>query len=482
VNVSSAAGLEVPLPEQLGGVRKTGYLLVVDDDESVRLLLSDILREAGYEVHAVEDGQAALQALDERPVDVVLLDLHLPRVSGLNVLAALPSLRTDARFIVMTAFGTIDSAVEAMKLGAYDYIRKPFEEDELLLLVSRALQDVRLRREVVRLKSVSVDPGRQAMVGRSAPMQRLHRLIERVAPTRANVLVTGETGTGKELVARAVHDLSDRAERPFIPVNCSALPETLLESELFGHVKGSFTGAIETRKGLVEEAAGGTLFLDEISTLTENIQVKLLRVVQDRRVQRVGGRASLPVDFRLVVATNVDLAAAVREGSFREDLYFRLNVFPIEVPPLRDRREDIALLANHFRLRFSDELGLEPPGLGPETLARLMAYDWPGNVRELENFIERSVIMYPGEKAFPFDVPHAPQGGAVGELIGSATSAAWTLDRLEREYILTVLDRVRWQQATAAELLGVNRRTIYRKLKRYREEGHLPETADLELE
>jgi len=474
--------LEVPLPEQLGGVRKTGYLLVVDDDESVRLLLSDILREAGYEVHAVEDGQAALQALDERPVDVVLLDLHLPRVSGLNVLAALPSLRTDARFIVMTAFGTIDSAVEAMKLGAYDYIRKPFEEDELLLLVSRALQDVRLRREVVRLKSVSVDPGRQAMVGRSAPMQRLHRLIERVAPTRANVLVTGETGTGKELVARAVHDLSDRAERPFIPVNCSALPETLLESELFGHVKGSFTGAIETRKGLVEEAAGGTLFLDEISTLTENIQVKLLRVVQDRRVQRVGGRASLPVDFRLVVATNVDLAAAVREGSFREDLYFRLNVFPIEVPPLRDRREDIALLANPFRLRFSDELGLEPPGLGPETLARLMAYDWPGNVRELENFIERSVIMYPGEKAFPFDVPHAPQGGAVGELIGSATSAAWTLDRLEREYILTVLDRVRWQQATAAELLGVNRRTIYRKLKRYREEGHLPETADLELE
>jgi DNA-binding NtrC family response regulator len=479
--VASAAGLEA-LPEKVGGVGQAGHVLVVDDDESVRLLLSDVLGEAGYEVHAVEDGQAALHALDERPVDVVLLDLHLPRVSGLNVLAALPSLRTDARFVVMTAFGTIDSAVEAMRLGAYDYIRKPFDEDELLLLVARALQDVRLRREVVRLKSASVDFARQAMVGRSAPMQRLQRLIERVAPTRANVLITGETGTGKELVARAVHDLSDRAERPFVPVNCSALPETLLESELFGHVKGSFTGAIETRKGLVEEAAGGTLFLDEISTLTENIQVKLLRVVQDRRVQRVGGRASLPVDFRLVVATNVDLAAAVRDGSFREDLYFRLNVFPIEVPALRDRSDDIALLANHFRLRFAYELGLEPPGLGPETLTRLMAYEWPGNVRELENFIERSVIMYPGEKTFPFDLPHVRHGSAVGDLLGAATSNAWTLDRLEREYILTVLDRVRWQQATAAELLGVNRRTIYRKLKRYREEGHLPETADLELE
>ncbi len=463
-------------------MRQAGHVLVVDDDESVRLLLSDVLEEAGYDVHAVEDGQSALQALDERPVDVVLLDLHLPKVSGLNVLAALPSLRTDARFVVMTAFGTVDSAVEAMKLGAYDYIRKPFDGDELLLLVSRALQDVRLRREIVRLKSVTVPSGRQTMVGRSAPMQRLHRLVARVAPTRANVLITGETGTGKELVARAVHDMSDRAERPFVPVNCSALPETLLESELFGHVKGSFTGAIETRKGLIEEAAGGTLFLDEISTLTENIQVKLLRVVQDRRVQRVGGRASLPVDFRLVVATNVDLAAAVLDGSFREDLYFRLNVFPIEVPPLRDRREDVALLANHFRLRFAEELGLEPPGLEAETLARLMAYDWPGNVRELENYIERSVIMYPGERTIPFDLPRARQGGAVGDLFASASANAWTLDRLEREYILSVLDRTRWQQATAAEVLGVNRRTIYRKLKRYREEGYLPDTADLEME
>ncbi|HSM61467.1 MAG TPA: sigma-54 dependent transcriptional regulator [Longimicrobiales bacterium] len=464
------------------GARDGGRVLVVDDDETVRHLLGDVLSEAGYEVDAVEDGQAALETLAELPIDVVLLDLHLPRVSGLNVLAALPSLRTDACFVVMTAFGTIDSAVEAMRLGAYDYVRKPFDEDELLILIGRAFRDLRLRREITRLKTAALEPGRTTMVGRSAAMQRVHRLIQRVAPTRANVLITGETGTGKELVARALHELSDRADRAFVPVNCSALPEGLLESELFGHVKGSFTGAIETRRGLIEEASGGTLFLDEISTLTENIQVKLLRVVQDRRVQRIGGRTSMPVDFRLVVATNVDLEAAVRRGDFREDLYFRLNVFPIDVPPLRERRDDIPLLANHFRIRFAEELGLEPPGLGPETLSRLMAHEWPGNVRELENFIERSVIMYPGERTIPVDLLRPRGTGAGDDLLRTASNEGWTLDQLEREYILAVLDHTRWQQAVAAQILGVNRRTIYRKLKRYREDGLLPDVEPPEAE
>lgn len=306
-------------------------------------------------------------------------------------------------------------------------------------------------------------------------MQRVFRLIERVAPTRASVLVTGETGTGKELVARAVHDLSPRANKPFIAVNCSAIPSTLLEAELFGHIRGSFTGAVQSRKGLIEEAAGGTLFLDEISTLSEEVQVKLLRVLEDRRVQRVGSNTPVSVDFRLVAATNSDLGGLVTSGGFREDLFFRLDVFPIGVPPLRERTDDIPLLASHFVARFADEHGVEPPRVSPQALSRMMAYRWPGNVRELENFIERSVIMYPGAEGFPFDLPRAAPGNEGAAALTRAVEGEWTLDRLEREYLLAVLDRTRWQQGAAADILGLNRRTIHRKLKRYREEGLLAE-------
>jgi DNA-binding NtrC family response regulator len=311
-----------------------------------------------------------------------------------------------------------------------------------------------------------------AIVGKTPAMQRVFRLIERVAPTRASVMVTGETGTGKELVARAVHDLSPRSEKPFVAVNCSAIPSTLLEAELFGHMRGSFTGAVQSRKGLIEEAAGGTLFLDEISTLTEDVQVKLLRVLEDRRVQRVGSNASVSVDFRLIAASNTDLASLVTAGRFREDLYFRLDVFPIAVPPLRERRDDIPLLAAHFMGRFAQEHGIEAARLSPLTVSRMMQYDWPGNVRELENYIERSVIMYPGSGGFPFDLPRAV-GHDGATALGRAADGEWTLERLEREYLLATLDRHRWQQGTVAEILGVNRRTIYRKLKQYREQGLL---------
>ena len=460
------------------GSKTSAIVLLVEADPACRARLRELLERTGHEVLPVGDGQEALDVLHTRHVDLVMLDLDVPKVSGLNVLSALPSLQTDAKVVVMTAHGTIESAVEAMKLGAYDYVQRPIDEDVVGHVVDRALAELSVRRELKRLRGASASRRMSAIVGKTPAMQRLFRLIERVAPTRATVLVTGETGTGKELVARAVHDLSPRADKPFIAVNCSAIPSTLLEAELFGHVRGSFTGAVQSRKGLIEEAAGGTLFLDEISTLSEDVQVKLLRVLEDRRVQRVGSNASVAVDFRLIAATNTDLGAQVTAGKFREDLFFRLDVFPISVPPLRDRKDDIPLLAGHFMARFAEEHGIEAPRISPFTLARMMAYDWPGNVRELENFIERSVIMYPGGEGFPFDLPRAVPGNEGSSVLGRAVDEDWTLERLEREYLLSTLERCRWQQGTAAALLGINRRTIHRKLKRYREEGFLAGAPD----
>ncbi|MGE0161448.1 MAG: sigma-54-dependent transcriptional regulator [Gemmatimonadales bacterium] len=462
-------------PENGVGKARTGVVLVADADRSTADRLADSLRATGHEALVADDGQRALDLLGSRTVDLVLLDLDLPKVSGLNVLAALPSVQTDAEVIVMTNGGTVESAVEAMRLGARDYLRKPLATEDVLRVVDRELTDLRVRRELRELRSAAAERRLASIVGKTTVMQRVFRLIERVAPTRASVLITGETGTGKELVARAIHDASPRSQKPFVAVNCSAIPSTLLEAELFGHMRGSFTGAVQSRKGLIEEAAGGTLFLDEISTLSEDVQVKLLRVLEDRRVQRVGSNAPVSVDFRLVAASNTDLAALVAAGSFREDLFFRLDVFPIAVPPLRERKDDIPLLAAHFMARFALEHGMDAPRLSPQTVSRMMAYEWPGNVRELENYIERSVIMYPGSSAFPFDLPrNAGHEGAV--TLARAVEGEWTMDRLEREYLLATLDHHGWQQGAVAEILGINRRTIYRKLKQYREEGLLPDT------
>ncbi|MDZ7778864.1 MAG: sigma-54 dependent transcriptional regulator [Gemmatimonadota bacterium] len=448
-------------------------VLVVDDDPTIRNLLRDTLEDQDHDVTVVEDGQSALNVLHARDVDVVLLDLNLPRVSGMNVLAALPSLNTDAQFIVMTAFGTISSAVEAMKLGAYDYLTKPFDEDELLRVLERAVSELSMRRELHRLRFESRERPPGGLVGRAPAMEHLFGMINRVAPTRATVLITGETGSGKELVARAIHESSPRARHPFVPVNCSAIPGTLLEAELFGHMKGAFTGAVQSRKGLIEEAHGGTLFLDEISTLSQDVQVKLLRVLQERKIQRVGSPESVPVDFRLVAATNTDLRSLVDEGAFREDLFFRLDVFPVDVPPLRERTSDIPLLAQHFLTRFAREYEIEPPKLSTGTLSRMMAYTWPGNVRELENFVERSVVMYPGARSFPFDVERRGPTSEAASLLENALDGDWPLARLEREYILAMLERNRWQKGATAEVLGVDRRTIHRKLQRYRQDGVL---------
>jgi len=471
------------MPDGRKGSDLRPRVLVVEDEEIIRELLLTVLSEEGYRADPVESGEAALKCLEAHIYDLVLLDLNLPGMHGLNVLAAAPAAQTDAQFIVMTAFGTVDTAVEAMKLGAYDYINKPFRTEELLLILKRAQEELALRREVAHLRQQAPAGPRSRIVGRTAAMQRLFDIIERVAPTRATVLISGETGTGKELVARAIHDLSGRARKPFVAVNCSALPESLLESELFGHMKGSFTGAIQNRRGLFEEAQGGTLFLDEISTISQAIQVKLLRVLQERKIQRVGGRDTIAVDFRLVAATNQELAQAVERGEFREDLFYRLNVFPIRVPPLRERREDVPLLAAYFRQRFAEENGVEAPEIPPETLSRMMAYDWPGNVRELENFIERGVIMHAGARSLPFDPPLG--GGRARpekELSGRAREEQWDLERLEREYILQVLEDTQWHQGNASRILGINRRTLYRKLKKYREEGFLPEGREPEKE
>jgi two-component system, NtrC family, response regulator HydG len=452
-----------------------GHVLIVEDEEIVRQLLTGLLREEGYAVDAVATGEDALKALDRELYDLVLLDLNLPGMHGMNVLSAAPALQTDAEFIVMTAFGSVDNAVEAMKLGAFDYVNKPFRTEELLLTLERALQQTALRREVAQLRRHAADGVRARIVGRSPAMERMFDLVERVAPTRATVLITGETGTGKELVARAIHELSDRARKPFVPINCSALPETLLESELFGHTKGSFTGAIANKRGLFEEASGGTLFLDEISTIPPSTQVKLLRVLQERKLHRVGGSQPVTVDFRLLAATNLDLGEEVRAGRFREDLFYRLNVFPVRVPSLRERQGDIPLLANFFRLRFAQENGVRAPEIAADTMKRLMEYGWPGNVRELENYIERAVIMYSGARSIPFEAPAGDVERSEQNLVDSARRERWTMERLEKEYILDVLQQTDGHRGHAAEILGIDRRTLYRKLKQYaRESGRAP--------
>jgi two-component system, NtrC family, response regulator HydG len=448
-----------------------GRVLIVEDEEIVRQLLTGLLREEGYDVDAVSTGEDALKALDRELYDLVLLDLNLPGMHGMNVLGAAPALQTDAQFIVMTAFGSVDNAVEAMKLGAFDYLNKPFRTEELLLTLERALHQTALRREVAQLRRNAADGVRARIVGRSPAMERMFDLVERVAPTRASVLITGETGTGKELVARAIHELSDRARKPFVPINCSALPETLLESELFGHTKGSFTGAIANKRGLFEEAAGGTLFLDEISAIPPSIQVKLLRVLQERKLHRIGGSQPVPVDFRLLAATNLDLGEEVRAGRFREDLFYRLNVFPVRVPSLRERQNDIPLLANYFRLRFAQENGVEAPEISPDTMKRLMEYAWPGNVRELENYIERAVIMYSGARGMPFEAPASEIDRSEQGLVDTARRERWSMDRLEKEYILDVLQQTGGHRGHAAEILGIDRRTLYRKLKQYSRDG-----------
>jgi DNA-binding NtrC family response regulator len=443
-------------------------LLIIEDDDVTRGLLVSLLSDQGYAVSAVRSGEEGLQALEEEDFRLVLLDINLPGKQGLDVLKAGIALPTSAQFIMMTAFSSVSTAVTAMRLGAFDYLTKPLQTDELLLVLQRALDASELRREVAHLRRKLVKHGIGGLIGQSPPMLALFDLIERVAPTTASVLITGETGTGKELVARAIHSLSSRDRRPFVPVNCSALSSTLLESELFGHVKGSFTGAVRDRKGLFEEANGGTLFLDEVSNIAPAIQVKLLRVLQEHVVQRVGGGSLIETDFRLVAATNQNLLEAVEAGEFREDLYYRLNVYPIQVPPLRDRKVDIPLLVEYFVDRLVAQDGSRTPAIPPRAIQQLADHDWPGNVRELENLIERSLILHGDASEIQFDVPAGRRkAGAHRPTFEQAAAEGWSLEQVEREYLQRVLEKTNGHKGQAADILRVDRRTIYRKVREY---------------
>jgi two-component system, NtrC family, response regulator AtoC len=446
-------------------------ILVVDDDPGVREAFRLTLEDS-YDVLEAADGRQALDTVGKSQVDIVLLDIRMPEMDGIQVLERLKALDEQAEVILVTAVKTVRTAVAAMKLGAFDYLTKPFEEDELLSLVRRALEKRSLEREVAFLRS-EVARDFDELIGQHPEMQRLYRLVAQVARTDTTVLVTGESGTGKELIARAVHRQSARRDRPFVAVNPAALSETLVESELFGHEKGAFTGAYQRKLGKFELAQGGTLFLDEIGTLRPELQAKLLRVLQEREIERVGGTRSVRIDLRIVAATNVDLRQAVAGGRFRDDLFYRLNVVPIPVVPLRERREDIPLLVEHFVRRFSQRFHKRIEGLTPEAMATLRDYAWPGNVRELQNIIERLVVLVDGPLIGQDDLPldillpdHRARGGRAETLpLRKAT------EEFERQIVLRILERVRWNRSEAARILGVHRNSLKSMLRRWQVVG-----------
>jgi two-component system response regulator HydG len=437
--------------------------LVVEDDPEMLAMVCEHLEAEGYGAVGAGRGADAITRLRSAEFDVVLTDLKMPDVDGMEVLRVARESRPDVPVILVTAFGTIETAIQAIRQGAYDYVTKPFALEEISLLVGRALEDRRLRAENVSLRRELEGRYRfESLLGKSPAMQAVFALIRQAAPGEVNVLITGESGTGKELVARALHHNSPRAARPFVPVNCAAMPAGLLESELFGHVRGAFTGAVSNRKGLIREAEGGTLFLDEIGDMAPELQAKLLRAIEDRAVRPVGRDDAVPVDLRLVAATNKDLPARIQEGSFREDLYYRLAVIPIHLPPLRERREDVPLLAEHFLRRAAADSGKAIQGFTPEAMAALLRHPWPGNVRELENVVERAVTLTAAEQVSPeallLETAPVPAPGA---LLAQAARRP-TIEGLTAEYVTLVLREVGGDKAKAAEILGISKRTLYR--------------------
>jgi two-component system, NtrC family, response regulator AtoC len=446
-------------------------VLVVDDEESMRHLLNVILTDRGYEVRAVSNGEDALRELSSRDYDLVLSDVRMPRMDGLVLLRRALELHPELTFIVMSAYGTHDTAIEAMKAGAYDYVSKPFKPDEVVLVLRKAEERLRLSRENRRLRSELAKGFRiENFIGSSPALQEMLRQVRRVAPTKTTVLLTGESGTGKELVARALHELSPRAAMPFVAVNCGAIPAELLESELFGHVRGAFTDASRDKKGLAAEADGGTLFLDEIGELPLALQVKLLRFLEDEQVRRVGDTRSERVDVRVVAATARDLARAVKEGQFREDLFYRLNVVNVRLPALRERPDDVPALVEHFLAKYRRLRPEEPlTGVSPQALDVLRAHRWPGNVRELEHAVERAVVLADGplvqEDDLPDEVRAAPAPAALEP--GRDLSVKRAFRSLEEQFIRAALDRTGGNRTRAAELLDLSYRALLYKIKEY---------------
>jgi DNA-binding NtrC family response regulator len=450
-------------------------VLLVEDKESLRRVLRLTLEGAGYTVAEAGDARAAAQALAREPFRLVLTDLRMPHGSGLDVLRASKEANADAPVVLMTAYGSIDEAVQAMKEGAHDFLQKPVDSNHLLLLIERALEQVRLRTENVLLREEwSRRYGFPRIIGESDAIKRAVAETQRVATTDTTVLLLGESGTGKELFALAVHHLSPRREKPFVAINCAAIPETLIESELFGHERGAFTGATERRPGKFELASGGTVFLDEIGELPLTAQGKLLRAIEEKVVDRVGGRAPVPVDVRIVAATNRDLHGASERGEFRRDLYFRLAVFPVEIPPLRERGDDVLLLARHFAAQFGRELRKREATLSDEAAPALRAHRWPGNVRELENAIERACILADSATLTPADLGLVKaarkdsEGDAGLDLSGTLAEATERATRtVERRKITDALRACDGNKTCAAEELGVSYKTLLTKIKEY---------------
>ncbi len=446
----------------------TDTILLVDDKPNNLEVLSALLRQEGYEVRTARSGGEALADARAVPPDVIITDLRMPRMDGLEFFQAVRSLDADIPTIFITAFGTVESAVAAMKLGAYDYLSKPLDHEKLKLIVRRALEQRRMARENRDLRAaLQTQQAFDRIVGASPSMQRLLALVRTIAPATASVLLQGESGTGKELVARAIHEASPRREHRLAVVNCSALSESLLESELFGHERGAFTGALTRKRGWFEAADGGTLFLDEIGEVSPHLQVKLLRVLQEREFERVGGTEPIRVDFRLIAATNRDLKAEVAAGRFREDLYYRLSVIDLKIPPLRERREDIPPLVSHCLQKCSRREGKQVSSVSPEAMERLVQYPWPGNVRQLENAIERAVVVASGDRLTLEMLPDEIQDWSPEGRGPQRPLEEFTLEEMERFLIEKTLERTGGNKSQAARLLNVHRRSIYNRLKKY---------------
>ncbi|MCA1591286.1 MAG: sigma-54 dependent transcriptional regulator [Acidobacteria bacterium] len=449
-------------------------LLIVDDEQGMRQLLSLVFGRANHRVRVAENGTRALAMLRQEPADLIVSDVKMPDMSGIELLRGVREFLPDVAVVMMTAFATVETAREAFKLGADDFIQKPFDVDELKLIVEKALERLRLLQENRAFKRAQRERGRlDQIIGRSAPMQAVYQMIETVAAVQSTVLITGESGTGKEMVARAVHTLSPRADKPFMPINCGAFTETLLESELFGYMRGAFTGATANRKGLFEASDKGTIFLDEVGEMSPTMQVKLLRVLQERKVRPVGAHEEIATDTRVIAATNRDLSAMVKQGGFREDLFYRISVIPIELPPLRERREDIPELVEHFIQKFCTQTG-RSLGISERALELLERYAWPGNVRELEHTIERAVALERTEMIQSDSLPQAVTNynparvdSSAFELPEEGLNLVAHLDHVEKSYILEALRRTGGNQTRAAETLHLSVRSLRHLLDKH---------------
>ncbi len=450
-------------------------ILVADDEQSMREFLDIMLKKEGYKVSLASNGEEVVKMIDNDLFDLVLLDIRMPKLDGISALKKIKAIAPETIVIMITAYASADTAIKAMKEGAYDYITKPFKVEEIKLIINNALEKKNLKKENILLKQVVRDRYHFGnIIGQSLKMVALYDLLEKVSPTKTNILITGESGTGKELVAKAIHYNSPRKEKPFVTLNCGAIPESLIESELFGHMKGAFTDAIATKKGLFEVADEGTIFLDEISELPLLMQVKLLRVLQDKEFKRVGGTEDIRVDVRIISATNKDLEEAVKEKRFREDLFYRLNVIQVKLPPLRDRKEDIPILANHFLKKYSEELNKNILKISPEALQILLNYEYPGNVRELQNIIERAVALESNQEltvhnlsSYLSEQPLLKKGPIDIEIPSEGIDLEKIVEDLERTLLLKALDKTKGIKKKAAELLHINFRSMRYRLEKY---------------